>query len=644
MHHSSPSLLGKVLEDTRHSGSVQVTENLDVKQSKRKIVSESSEFEGAFNEERSNVAMWLLNGASAHLGNGIDRIPVLIMELIAQSSHGPRDCEEGQKTNLKLSADLKIGNKVFLDQSRRLERRPSSIPSSLLTVMSFGDQDAYDDMHYQCPQEHFPPDFHIFSPFPDYDQARFHRPQSTYYPLVESGQQHHQLSFNQTVPSMDYTYEQNYAPAYPCSASHPPPRLTPPSLHRSQSQQVLSSADSLVTDTGHRSPLAGSLDPSTGIFYRTPEHPRLRTAQACEKCRTRKAKCSGEHPSCKRCLTRGLICQYAKEGRVRGPNKPKAKTQNSNSSSSSSGSNPSAAKGSQSTKPSSSPKTNEKDSVTHRSFSSTPSLSVSPSPSPGDSSLQTSSSASDISSSSPSSLLTSPLTASSDSTESTSPVDLITQSSHEPIPVSEHRSSRPRPPQLRLMSGSQEPQLSSRPYTSVPNVHGYPITPSHMLDVQPQSTSPSSSLYSAPKSAMAALMTSTPDSTIASHGSIPSSLPSRFQYSTHLSPPEVGIGQNGCSTPSPRQQSFDTFDVLPAQLELASFSSTGVRDHARMLTAMVDAHDISDVYAHGGLQGSNHSQELDSEPFHQTIPLSMLISVNASGTHDSELMYPEPEI
>ena len=39
-----------------------------------------------------------------------------------------------------------------------------------------------------------------------------------------------------------------------------------------------------------RMSLAGSLDPTTGIFYRTPEHPRLRTAQACEKCRTRKAK------------------------------------------------------------------------------------------------------------------------------------------------------------------------------------------------------------------------------------------------------------------------------------------------------------------------------------------------------------------
>lgn len=36
--------------------------------------------------------------------------------------------------------------------------------------------------------------------------------------------------------------------------------------------------------------VSGSLDPETGIFLRTVEHPRLRTAQACEKCRIRKAK------------------------------------------------------------------------------------------------------------------------------------------------------------------------------------------------------------------------------------------------------------------------------------------------------------------------------------------------------------------
>ncbi len=89
--------------------------------------------------------------------------------------------------------------------------------------------------------------------------------------------------------------------------------------------------------------LSGSLDPSTGVFQRTMEHPRLRTAQACEKCRTRKAKvclahfitlipnspvsilqCSGDQP-CQRCASRGLQCEYAPERKMRGPNKNKRK-------------------------------------------------------------------------------------------------------------------------------------------------------------------------------------------------------------------------------------------------------------------------------------------------------------------------------
>ncbi|KAF8884153.1 hypothetical protein BD779DRAFT_793751 [Infundibulicybe gibba] len=113
----------------------------------------------------------------------------------------------------------------------------------------------------------------------------------------------------------------NIAAAYaslPSPSPYPAPRLSPPlpSQLNGGSQQHNNS----------HMPLAGSFDPSTGIFYRTPEHPRLRTAQACEKCRTRKAKCSGEHPSCKRCINRGLVCEYAKEGRVRGPNKVKSRS------------------------------------------------------------------------------------------------------------------------------------------------------------------------------------------------------------------------------------------------------------------------------------------------------------------------------
>lgn len=65
--------------------------------------------------------------------------------------------------------------------------------------------------------------------------------------------------------------------SFPSPSPFPPPRLSPPPLPMNGGLQ-------------HARTLAGSLDPATGIFYRTPEHPRLRTAQACEKCRTRKAK------------------------------------------------------------------------------------------------------------------------------------------------------------------------------------------------------------------------------------------------------------------------------------------------------------------------------------------------------------------
>ncbi|KAF9650511.1 hypothetical protein BDM02DRAFT_3185353 [Thelephora ganbajun] len=52
---------------------------------------------------------------------------------------------------------------------------------------------------------------------------------------------------------------------------------------------------------------------------------RMRTSQACQKCRSRKAKCDGKSP-CERCATRGLICEYARERRMRGPNKRPGKS------------------------------------------------------------------------------------------------------------------------------------------------------------------------------------------------------------------------------------------------------------------------------------------------------------------------------
>ncbi|CAK5274375.1 unnamed protein product [Mycena citricolor] len=64
--------------------------------------------------------------------------------------------------------------------------------------------------------------------------------------------------------------------------------------------------------------------PSTrdDLFFRVAEPQRLRTSQACEKCRIRKAKCSGERPTCGRCEARGLKCEYSTDARgARGYNK-----------------------------------------------------------------------------------------------------------------------------------------------------------------------------------------------------------------------------------------------------------------------------------------------------------------------------------
>ncbi|KAI0668779.1 hypothetical protein C8Q78DRAFT_1194535 [Trametes maxima] len=102
------------------------------------------------------------------------------------------------------------------------------------------------------------------------------------------------------------------------------------SSHTTQVQQSVNAAQVQAQQTATPSSsswtLSGSLDPSTGVFQRSVENPRLRTAQACEKCRIRKAKCSGDHPACQRCISRGLQCEYAPERKMRGPNKQKRKS------------------------------------------------------------------------------------------------------------------------------------------------------------------------------------------------------------------------------------------------------------------------------------------------------------------------------
>jgi hypothetical protein len=90
---------------------------------------------------------------------------------------------------------------------------------------------------------------------------------------------------------------------------HPPPtyRSAPTSTHAPPEQAAQSQTsktpcpstlheqheDRATTDRGQRSHSwggVGSLDPATGVFSQASDHPRIRTAQACEKCRARKAK------------------------------------------------------------------------------------------------------------------------------------------------------------------------------------------------------------------------------------------------------------------------------------------------------------------------------------------------------------------
>ncbi|KAL6298877.1 hypothetical protein BKA93DRAFT_34264 [Sparassis latifolia] len=55
-------------------------------------------------------------------------------------------------------------------------------------------------------------------------------------------------------------------------------------------------------------------DGKTCIFLRSPTPLKnRRTEKACNKCRERKAKCSGTQPACARCVSRGYICTYVSE-------------------------------------------------------------------------------------------------------------------------------------------------------------------------------------------------------------------------------------------------------------------------------------------------------------------------------------------
>lgn len=107
--------------------------------------------------------------------------------------------------------------------------------------------------------------------------------QHSLFPMPNNDSPQSWTAFDQAFLRSFQSQQQLVYRGFHTPAPYPIPRLSSSSSTAGGGQ---------VSHNVSRLSLAGSLDPTTGIFYRTPEHPRLRTAQACEKCRTRKAKVS----------------------------------------------------------------------------------------------------------------------------------------------------------------------------------------------------------------------------------------------------------------------------------------------------------------------------------------------------------------
>ncbi|KAF9473782.1 hypothetical protein BDN70DRAFT_356308 [Pholiota conissans] len=100
------------------------------------------------------------------------------------------------------------------------------------------------------------------------------------------------------------------------------------SYAREVSRSPLPAADESSTASPVPSAGDGASDKSFSndqeLFVLKPQSLRQRTAQACDKCRERKTKCSGHRPVCTRCTNRGLLCEYTiRESRVRSIMRPR---------------------------------------------------------------------------------------------------------------------------------------------------------------------------------------------------------------------------------------------------------------------------------------------------------------------------------
>ena len=107
-------------------------------------------------------------------------------------------------------------------------------------------------------------------------------------------------------PVFCHTYPLHPQPVYPLTTSHHPAPTHPSPEHLqptvSQGPPTFPEQHEVRVPRNLGQPSRsswggpGSLDLATGVYSRASDHPRIRTAQACEKCRLRKAKVSISFP------------------------------------------------------------------------------------------------------------------------------------------------------------------------------------------------------------------------------------------------------------------------------------------------------------------------------------------------------------
>lgn len=100
--------------------------------------------------------------------------------------------------------------------------------------------------------------------------------------------EHPFLQSSSSLHQLDGYYPEAPGPLFPSGSFTQPSMFAPVAESSSYAQPA--AAEEQPPPPPPSWAMSGSLDPATGIYQSAPEHPRVRTQQACEKCRGRKAK------------------------------------------------------------------------------------------------------------------------------------------------------------------------------------------------------------------------------------------------------------------------------------------------------------------------------------------------------------------